>query len=548
MALPPPPSWLALGPCDLKGLDGTPQEAAWIAAVLTSQDRGRLRLEATVASAALAWDQSSLPRGAAAGILRGLESILDQHPNAAYVLGTACQLGRLGARRDGARAAFQRGWDRHSNVGCVVGLLTISKAPEEISLLTGRLVRFALLPDCLARARATGSTSTMSDVLWHAAEAHPGLHFEGARHLTKAMLTHYDTTRERLYGMAAALGDAHAMLKCAHARLGRQLASGFQLPVRQSPEGEGFCAAILALPDSEAAPDIKSSALSLLGSAAEARGELARARTLFDQALRVCEEAGGEWLQGIDQTAVCSLVRMCYEAEGGPQDAARGAAVLAHGVRLRVGSVLELAAQLAEREGDRIKAALLWTQAAERKMPRAMAIVHGITLAEAEARIAASDPIAALLSGCAVGSLAQVGRGIGGGQPGVFDAQWTDETMAKPYALRCGACARLGRVPSASAGELGALPIATLKLRLAELRVSTAGLLKKAELVAGLVAAEAAAAAHLPALSACARCKAVLYCDSACQKAHWLEHKKVCKKSAASGGGGNSAAAAHTKQ
>lgn len=32
-------------------------------------------------------------------------------------------------------------------------------------------------------------------------------------------------------------------------------------------------------------------------------------------------------------------------------------------------------------------------------------------------------------------------------------------------------------------------------------------------------------------LKKCARCKHVMYCGEPCQRAHWLEHKKVCRES-----------------
>ena len=42
----------------------------------------------------------------------------------------------------------------------------------------------------------------------------------------------------------------------------------------------------------------------------------------------------------------------------------------------------------------------------------------------------------------------------------------------------------------------------------------------------------------------CSRCKAAFYCDAACQKRHWQEHKAACGEAAAGGQGGAGGASA----
>ena len=539
---PPPPSWLAFGPCDLRaGAEQTAEETAWAAHhyQLPGGD-ARMHAEAVVATAAAAYHHGCPPGVAAADLLARLEALGDEHPNALYVLGTANQRGRLGGTRARAGRAFQRGWDRHANVGCLLGLLALAESEGARAQLRARLVRFALQPDCLARALATGSATAMRDALWEAAEAlrkDPGQYFEGARTgpMGEALGAHKEPLL-RLYELGAGLRDAHAAIEAAYCLLGGRSLHGYCSDVTPCARGEAMCSRVLALPDCDAHPSVKSCALGLLGRSALERGDAPRARAHFDHALRVCEQAGGSALKGMDHIAVHSLTRMCFEAEGGPQDAARGAAALAHGVRLRFGPSLELAAEQAERRGDRVEAGELWRQAAECKMPRAMAIVQGTTLAEARERIAVGNPTTAHYEELAARLGAKIvyvehrGHGIEGGVPGVF--RGTDgEGGVQELALRCAACGAQGRAPPATAAELSRQPVAVLKQRLAALRAPTAGLLEKAELVACLQAAEAAAAApHVPVVAACSQCRAVLYCNAACQKAHWREHKKVCKK------------------
>lgn len=300
MPLPPPPTWLVRGPCDLKGLDRTPAEAAWIAAALGQSSDARAAAEAVVASAALIFNMSGVPPHVSRRAVAALETVLDAHPNAAYVLATALQLGTLGLQPDAVRAQmlFERGWTTHANIGCVVGLFVAADSPAARRVQSDRLVRFALLPDCLARARATGSLSTMSDVLWDAAES---LKEDPAPCLTGAAPADEEraSALRRLYEMAAELDDPHAMLELAKCELGRFASpSGYVLPLRPSAKGEALCVAIAA--HASGPPNIKSEALGLLGSAAKQRGDLALARGRFDEALRVCEEAGGKWLGGVD--------------------------------------------------------------------------------------------------------------------------------------------------------------------------------------------------------------------------------------------------------
>ena len=532
MVLPPAPSWLLRGPCDIRDVSGTAEELAWVNATISLKDP-RLAAEATVAKAVIAYHDSTSSASASEAkkkTFKLLEKLTDVHPNAAYVLGMACVTGSIGQKQDvpRGRVYLQRGWDKHENVGCASVLLSTATTAEEKSVNSDRVVRFALQPDCLERARATGSLSAMTDVLWFAAEAlktDSSLLIAGAR--TQGEAADREATGfMRLYEMAADLGDSHAMMEVADRCFGRfESSSGFTVPLRPSEKGEKLCRAIV---DDEKAPiNLKSRALGLLGSAAKLRGEIALARSEFDKALRVCEEGAAKWLAGIDKTAVLELTRMCFEAEGGPQDVERATAALEHGVRLDFGPSLELAAQSAEREGDRVKASGLWARAAALQMPRAMAISYGISLDEAEARIALTDPIAAMLRRAGAKTSAISGKGISGGAPGSFDAPFSQNTVVRPFEPRCAACNRLGRLSIVEI-DCSTLSDSALRARLTELRVPMASLLEKADLVNLLREAEAAALASMPALSACANCRTALYCNKACQQAHWPTHKKGC--------------------
>ena len=182
---------------------------------------------------------------------------------------------------------------------------------------------------------------------------------------------------------------------------------------------------------------------------------------------------------------------------------------------------------MAERSGDRVKAAELWARAAHLNMPRAMAITYGISLDAAEERIALTDPMAAMIRELGAVSMGAAGRGGAGGAPGTRMEPFTQDTVVRPHELRCAACGRLGRVAAAGA-DAYTLSVAALRGRLEQLRVSSAGLLEKSELVGRVAEAEAEAAARVPLLLACSRCRAVFYCNAACQRAHWAAHKTAC--------------------
>lgn len=242
----------------------------------------------------------------------------------------------------------------------------------------------------------------------------------------------------------------------------------------------------------------------------------------------VCERAGGKWLGAMDQAAVEGLVQMCYEAIGGPHDVARGDVMFANGVRMRFGPTPEAAAEGATAAGDLFSAMELWTLAAAAEMPRAMSIVEGILLAEAERRV---DPFGGLISGCYKSSVV-IGTGGRGGPPGEMKRVPLESRMPPPAA--CNGCDKRGRFVSPPAAQtesdadLDGLPVAILRARLSALGVALPPPpLEKPALVGLLVAALHAVAAQ-PVLLACSRCRRVFYCAKECQRADWAKHKSAC--------------------
>jgi hypothetical protein len=306
-----------------------------------------------------------------------------------------------------------------------------------------------------------------------------------------------------------------------------------------SEHGEELCKKAAAHPKST--PFLKSKALSMLGYAVRQRGEDVKARSLFEEAVAVCERAGGQWLDAMDQIAVEGLVHMSYEGLGGLRDMARGDAVHAHGVRLRFGPSLEFAAERAARGGNHVTAMEYWTLAAEKEMPRAISIVEGIPLAEAERRV--DGRFGELMASCKAGSRILVGSGSRAPGAPAGTQSWVSLESTMPQPAVCSGCGRKGRFVGSPAGceaELEGLSVKTLRARLTALGVhnppGTAPPHEKADLVAQLATAWREVAAQ-PVLLGCSRCRSVFYCSQACQRADWAKHKPVCINSVPSGGG-----------
>lgn len=514
-----PPSWYAAGPCDVLSLDHTEAEYAWARAAAAAGDPEGVVAWAAAMHAGIAAQFLTTRNAhwvAAVAALRALE-VADSHPNAGYLMGRI---------DDPANACehYERGWRRFKNIGCAFSLaIALPKGSVARNTATDRCVRFVLSPDCLALARASGSTSAMADALWLSAEAlkkdaEPSAFLGPSDSLEDALL--------RLYDLGAGLGDPCAMAAGASRRM-RVPLGGMRMEF-PSARGEELCAQALAHPD--ASPGVKSVAFALIGAAALRRGEKAAARRAFEAGVAVCERAGGKWLESMDQEAVESLVYMCCEAVGGPHDVARGAVVHAHGVRLGFGPSLELAAEWATARGDLVSAMEYWSRAAAREMPRAMSIVEGIPLAEAERRC---DPFGGMLSTLETHSLC--GFGGSGGPPGIRVVKSLAATMPPPVA--CSGCDKRGRFAGAAHAStdddasppLEELPVAVLCERLAALGIARApGAVEKSELVAGLTAALARVAAQ-PVLLACGRCRGAFYCAASCQRADWAKHRPSCK-------------------
>lgn len=197
-------------------------------------------------------------------------------------------------------------------------------------------------------------------------------------------------------------------------------------------------------------------------------------------------------------------------------------------------------------------------------MPEAIAIVEGITLDEAEERIAAVDPFMRAYRSAS----ARLGLGGRGGATmrtragfGVFTSDSTpsqgviehviSESETDAAALKCAACGRLGRVCGSDAAGTGsrggsdvsALSPDKLRARLSKLQAHFDPSADAATLAALLSAAMVRFAAS-PPLSACSGCKRTLYCNEVCQRSHWRAgHKAVCGELRASCGPARDAAA-----
>jgi hypothetical protein len=514
----PPPAWLN-PPCDLYALSGPCPDnvSRWLL-------QNRAHPEAIVAWVIVLFHTRTeeLTLHARQHGLRMVDEPLAQlaaleaahgHPNAAYVLGACAEMGKLCQRADPAkaRALYLRGWARWKSLSCAVGLHSLAGAlpaerrGAELRAAEDRLIAFFDAPDPQARARATGAASALRDALWVAASAHAER--GGADHARASA---------RLFDLGAALKDPHCLLHAMRGRLGgAQLAPGLALALRGDPEGEALARTLAALP--AAAAGLKSEALGVLGLLAYERGEggFPDARRLLGESVAVCERAAPAGAAGdMYRRAIPHLTMMLFEGQGGPRDAARGEAVLAHGVRLGVGDSLSLAAVRAQRAGRAQDAHALWLRAADAKMPDAVAVVHGITITEAMEKLAAEDPLLAAFA--ALGVAPRVMRSEGGGAP--VACVPLDDRVAGENALFCSACGKVGRMqPPAGGAEGGGGGAA--------------------------VAAAAAAAALPPALFMCSRCHKALYCGAECQQRHWAEHKPICKKAAPKkveerGGGG----------
>lgn len=294
-ALPPPPSWLASGPCDVLYSCSKDSDARWRKAAFAAGDPEDIVAYAAGMHAMLT---EMSPSGEPSGLTREgrqewakVEAALctvvnaDRHPNAAYLMGRIKVLGSAAGSAERAAACehFERGW----RVGCASMLAaTLPEGSPERRAATDNCVRFVLAPDCLVRARTTGSTSAMTDALCLSAEA---LAKDSSR--AAELMEGFSTSTQpdkfwsdgilRLYDLAAGLGDAYATVEAASRRM-RHNFSGLHL-VMQSTRGEELCAQAVALPSAD--PYVKAKAFALLGEAAVRRRRSCAAPV---RELRVC--------------------------------------------------------------------------------------------------------------------------------------------------------------------------------------------------------------------------------------------------------------------
>jgi hypothetical protein len=516
-----------------------------------------------------------------------LEAAQRRYPSADYVLGCCAEFGRLAQPQNMkiARDYYVRGWEAHTSLACAVALRGSAEdenRPHEVKIWNQRITRFcsSTQAEVEASASASGSLSLLNDALWSTA-----LYLEERENedVGEEEMNAAGAESIRLLEMCAARGDAHASAKRAKS-LCRPEIRGFHFVVRDA-EGEAHIQRLLsgAYHGKKKAAGPVSTAHSISGSFASDEGDEATARRHYLKAVSVCEDAGDTG--SIDHMALVHLPMMLFEALGGPRDIARGEEILKYGVENRCGPALVVAAQRAHTRGDKVEATRCWELAAAAKMPEAVAVMSGLTLEEAAQRTLGP-----------FGKNVSVTKGLGAiadplGVPGVEKVPWS-ENLYDRFRLRCAGCGRRGRLMateealrggkeesadegwwSAENTDINSLPMGTLIDRLRAVNTPVLPLLdvrmtmmsamtgqrvpaidgegaavKTAE-DAGIEAGRARLASalkqavgtkealekNLPTLLQCSQCLCAFYCNRACQKMHWHEHKKTCKENKARG-------------
>ena len=470
------PSWFGRV-VDPGRLDGDMNEAIWMSREL---DRGNAdALLAVGVSGFRALDISDENARLSRGFI--LEAAAKRHPGASYALGRLCDPTGPHRGTDPHEAArlYLDGYTTTRHVGCAIGLLLLARGgfvssasgPLGVTACEDRVVDLACAADFMKVAELTGSGSSAADTV-----------FEALQIMRDRLLTVRDTrvlvalsdNIRHLLELGAGLGDIYMMADLAEA-LVRPSAGGFVVPVLKggSPNEDramALCDAVLAKPQhpSNFTPQCK--AASLIGSVAEANGDMDRARSFYIKSVRLAFKAGpGHSADVADPYALITVPRFLIEGIGGPRDADLADRVINLGVERGLGPSIELAAQRAAGKGEGDVAASLWQRAAAVGMPLAKSVVNG------------SSSSASLPGGISV-ALCSGGR------------TFPVDVAATSAMLRCSACGQIGRLNSSLSG-----------------------------------ASDASSSSSACVLNTCGRCKMALYCNRVCQKSHWPAHKPNCK-------------------
>lgn len=170
-----------------------------------------------------------------------------------------------------------------------------------------------------------------------------------------------DDNANRMHDLGAMRREPFSMFRAAQRRL--RLDCGVLHAEMQSSEGEKIAVELAEL---RSAPlSLRARALGLLGVCAHGRGDNVKARRLLEESVSICERGGDLGAIDSESMGVPYLTIFLFEGIGGPVDKNRAREVLAHGVRLRIGSSLTLAASTAQSLGDVFAAAALWELAAD---------------------------------------------------------------------------------------------------------------------------------------------------------------------------------------
>lgn len=436
-----------------------------------------------------------------------------RNPSAHYLLGL-----RLEMEPDFSEAArlYRDGFELSgsSHIDCAYGMYSIASKDGGASLAAAEalLVSLSVRPDLLALAKTWGSRCSR-DLLWEVRALRRRSHHGGAA-----------VEAARLLDLCIALDDAHAMLTKASELLGGESADGTAVSMSAAREGVDLCERILKLPKcSSSSQNYQLKASCYIGCTFSLRSQYDDARRAFDKAFTF----GGSSANEFTLRATTSYREMLALGLGGPVDKARAMEVVQSGVKMLHGPCLEVAARMKAEEGFPIEASNHLRRAAILRMPEAMAIVHGVTVREAKARI----PFFCRLANAAGGGAGSnsAGSATGAGD----DGHLTKASDAVAFGFACCACGAPGRIGTDLDAALAISKTALLST-LADAHGDMAGAseLSHAALAERVLVAEAAEfppKASLVVFEACGRCRRALYCNVTCQTAHWPKHKCVCR-------------------
>lgn len=457
------------------------------------------------------WAVSRDPAIARKGLAYATAAAAADHPVGHYTLGRCAEYGHGAVARDLAAAAahYQAGLPS-GHLGCVWGLYTVARAGhgggQALVDARDRLMAAVTAADLLDTVAATGSSHNLRDAL-----------LEGGR-LYAEMLNDYFTALG-LFKLGAERGDPRAALEAANLLTRSGVHSGSWDSTLLGGEGAAPDAEAVALytqvadaplasssSSSSAAnqlsPDQRAQALAKLG-LLHWGADKAAAYGYFTRALAVADE-GGVPPPG---PAVVYATRCVLRGLGGADasDAALADRLLARGVKLRLGESCVLAAQRQEAAGNRRRAAELWADAARAKMPVALAVTEGLTLAAANARVYGQTMAEAATATGTPDNDREDGAAAAAADGVQAELGHEDAALAvvvERYAHRCDACGKRGTLSSSVAEASGG---------------------------------------RLPALRWCGGCSRAMYCCIDCQRGHWREggHKAECGKGGDDGDDGD---------